>query len=377
MDRYLKNYIAQDLKEKMVFIGGPRQVGKTTLALTFLGQPSEEHPAYLNWDFPEMRPKMIKGYLPANEKLVIFDEIHKYKDWRNLLKGLYDKNKSRVSFLITGSARLDYYRRGGDALQGRYHFHRLHPFSLNELNKNPTSKDLEHLLTFGGFPEPLFKGEEKHWRRWQRERIKRVTYEDLVGLEKIKEVDLLLLLAQILPSRVGSPLSIKSLREDLHVAHETVDHWVRILENLYYCFRIPPFGGNKLRAVKKEQKLYLWDWSQCESPGARLENFIASQLLKFCHFLEDTEGFEMELRFFRDVDRREVDFIVLKEKKALFAVECKTGERQISTGIQYLAFRSDIPAFYQVHLGREKFESQPDRTKVLPLVDFCKELNLP
>ncbi|MDO8519155.1 MAG: DUF4143 domain-containing protein [Deltaproteobacteria bacterium] len=199
----------------------------------------------------------------------------------------------------------------------------------------------------------------------------------MIGLENIKEVDLLLLLAQILPSRVGSPLSIANLREDLNVAFETADHWVRILENLYYCFRIPPLQGDRLRAVKKEQKLYLWDWSQCETPSARFENLVASQLLKYCHFMEDTEGFDMELRFFRDVDKREVDFVVLKEKKPLWGVECKTGERQISSGIAYLAERTGIPRFYQVHLGKQKFESGKHRTIVLPFLDFCRELGLP
>ncbi|MDO8519154.1 MAG: AAA family ATPase [Deltaproteobacteria bacterium] len=152
MSRYLSPFIVEDLKEKMVFVGGPRQVGKTTMALSFLKNGNEEHPAYLNWDLSDIRPKLIRGYFPPHEKLIIFDEIHKYKGWRNLLKGFYDRYKKRVSFLVTGSARLDYYRKGGDALQGRYHFHRLHPFSLNEFAKNPSTKDLEHLLTFGGFP---------------------------------------------------------------------------------------------------------------------------------------------------------------------------------------------------------------------------------
>ena len=177
--RYIKNHIANDLKNRMVFIGGPRQVGKTTLSLTFLQKPVESHPAYLNWDNISIRSSLLKGELPPNEKQIVIDEIHKFARWRNLIKGFYDTNKSEVSFIITGSARLDYYSKGGDSLQGRYHYYRLHPFSLTELNTNPDKKDFEALLKFGGFPEPLLKAEEKFWRRWQKERLQRVIYEDI------------------------------------------------------------------------------------------------------------------------------------------------------------------------------------------------------
>ena len=377
MKRYLFKHIKKDLKEKMVFIGGPRQVGKTTLAFEFLKRGDEDHPAYLTWDFPESRPALVRGYLPANEKLIILDEIHKYKGWRNLVKGLYDKNRKKKSFLITGSAKLDYYRRGGDSLQGRYYYYRLHPLSLRELSKKPKASHTEQLLQFGGFPEPCLKANTTFWRRWQRERVKRVIQEDVVLLENVKEIDSLGLLAQMLPERVGSPLSIKGLREDLNVAHETADKWVRILENLYYCFRILPYGPDKIRAVKKERKLYLWDWSLCEQKGARFENLVGSHLLKYCHFVEDTEGYNMDLRFIRDVDKRELDFIVLKEGKPLFAVECKTGDKNLSKQIKYFAARTPIPKFYQVHLGKTYVEDVDNRTVILPFHRFCEDLMIP
>ena len=166
-----------------------------------------------------------------------------------------------------------------------------------ELNSTATGNDVKNLLRFGGFPEPVLRGDDKFWRRWQRERIQRVVYEDIRDLETVKEISLLELLAEELPNRVGSPLSVKNLKELLQVAHETVERWLKIFERMYYSFRIPPYGPPTIRAVKKEQKLYLWDWSLIAEPGARFENFIASQLLKYCHFLEDTEGFRMDLRF--------------------------------------------------------------------------------
>ena len=372
--RYIKSHVADDLNNRMVFVGGPRQVGKTTFALTFLPKPVESHRAYLNWDDISLRSSLLKGELPSNEKCIVFDEIHKFAKWRNLVKGFYDTNKSEISFIITGSARLDYYSKGGDSLQGRYHYYRLHPFSLTELNSDPHKKDFKTLLKFGGFPEPLLKAEEKFWRRWQRERLQRVIYEDIRDLENIKEISLLELLAHELPNRVGSPLSVKNIKEMLQVAHETVERWLKIFERMYYCFRIPPYGPPKVRAVKKEQKLYLWDWSILPDSGPRFENFIASHLLKYCHFIEDTQGFSMELRFLRDTDRREIDFVVLKENIPMFAVECKTGEKSINPAVFYFKERTQIPQFYQVHQGTKDYKK--NGVRVIPVETFCKELKL-
>ena len=235
-NRYLKTYIKQDLAQKMVFLYGPRQVGKTTLALSFLKRGKETHPAYFNWDYREDRRRLIEEQFPPQEKLLILDELHKYSRWRNFLKGLYDKQKSLRSFLVTGSGNLKHYNRGGDSLQGRYYSYHLHPFSLMELNSNPNKKDLETLLQLSGFPEPLFSGSERTLRRWQNEHISQLVREDIQNLERIRELDIMETLIDALPEKVGSPLSLKSLKEDLEVSHETVDRWIRILESLFVCF---------------------------------------------------------------------------------------------------------------------------------------------
>ncbi len=376
LHRYLSAPIDDDLRRKMVFLDGPRQVGKTTLALSLLGAPGRgRHPGYLNWDDPHVRPGLLRGRLPGGEKLVVLDEIHKFPRWRNLVKGLHDTEGGRVAFLVTGSARLDHYRKGGDSLQGRYHHYRLHPFSLDEIVPDPSAGDLDTLMRFGGFPEPLLAGETRTWRRWQRERLSRVVYEDLRDLENVRDIALVERLVEALPGRVGSPLSIRSLSEDLQVAHETVARWIGILENLYVCFRIPPFGAPRIRAVKKERKLYLWDWSQTPGKGERFENLVACHLLKYCHHLEDTEGHRMELRFVRDTDRREVDFVVIRDSEPLFAVECKSGEWSPSPAIAYFRQRTPIPDFYQVHLGERDYVA--NGTRVLPFRTFANELGLP
>jgi hypothetical protein len=378
MKRYLVDSIRQDLSEKMVFLGGPRQVGKSTLALSLIPGADESHPAYLSWDVPESQRLLLAGGLPAEQPLIILDEIHKYKRWRNLVKGFYDRYKSRTEFLITGSARLDHYRRGGDSLQGRYHYYRLHPLSLYELNKKPQQSDLDSLLKFGGFPEPFLRHDTRHWKRWQRERQSRVIQEDLISLEHVREVSQLQLLVQLLPDRVGSLLSIANLRQDLSVAFETADKWVGIFENLYYCFRIMPYGLPHLRAIKKERKLYLWDWSLCENAAARFENLVAAHLLKYCHFREDTDGDDMSLRFLRDAVGREIDFVVFTNGKPEFAVECKSGGRALSKNIAYFSQRTSIPRFYQVHLSNDGENSEwPDfRARIIPFVKFCEALKI-
>ena len=376
LPRYLAPAVREDLQRKMVFLGGPRQVGKTTLALSLLGTEESRHPAYLNWDDPLVRPGLSRGKLPPGQELVILDEIHKFPRWRNLVKGLHDVQGRTVAFLVTGSARLDHYRKGGDSLQGRYHYHRLHPLSLGELGPGAASReDVEALMQFGGFPEPFLSANTRLWRRWQRERLARVVHEDLRDLESVREAGLVELLVDALPDRVGSPLSIRSLCEDLGVAHATAARWLGILEALYVCFRIAPFGAPRIRAVKKEAKLYLWDWSEVPGREERFENLVACQLLKHCHHLEDTQGYRMELRFIRDTDRREVDFVVIRDGTPIFAVECKAGEKSPSRAIEYFRQRTPIADFYQVHLGERDYLS--GRTRVLPFRTLCAELALP
>lgn len=244
----------------MAFVGGPRQVGKTTLALQLLGaRATEKHPAYFNWDDPRAAARLRNVELPPAQPLLVFDEIHKYARWRNLVKGIYDVEKSERQIVVTGSARLDLYRKGGDSLANRYRYFRLHPFSLRELGARAGKSELEALLRFGGFPEPLFRQDETELRLWQRDRISRVVRGDLRDLERVREVSLVEHLVDLLPGRVGSPLSVANLSNDLQIDHKTVERWLQILENLYVCFRVAPLGAPRIRAVKKERKLYLWD----------------------------------------------------------------------------------------------------------------------
>lgn len=374
--RYLAPYIREDLEEKMVFVSGPRQVGKTTLALKIL-KGDEGHPAYFNWDNEMDRKKLLSFEFPREEKLYVFDEIHKYKRWRNWLKGIYDKTRSHHQYLITGSARLDLFSRGGDALTGRYHLYRLHPLSLSEVDPDCGRDATDALLQYGGFPEPFFSQSLRKRKRWQKERQHQVLREDIRDLTRVEDITQISILAGHLPNLIGSPLSINAIREDLQINHKTASNWLHILENLFVFFQILPFGSPRIRAVKKETKPYLWDWTLIEEPGHRFENMVACHLLKYCHLMEDSQGDTMELRYIRDADKREVDFVVLKNNNPLFAVECKIGDRAVHPAIAYFSERTKIPIFYQVHLGTKDYQHAKLPLRVLPFHRFVQECHLP
>lgn len=361
--RYLTNSILRDLKQKMAFIGGPRQVGKTTFAREIVG-PSYKKPAYFNWDFKKDRQDIISASWPAEADLLILDEVHKYSKWKNLVKGFYDKQKEKLNIIVTGSARLDIFRRGGDSLQGRYHYYRLHPFSLAELleaenqikpgnslifpEKKEAKSFLDDLFRWSGFPEPFLAKNERTLRRWHNERVERLFREDIRDLTAIKDLGSMELLAGILPEKAAGQLSLNALREDLEVSHRAVSNWVDLLERFYYHFRIYPFTNRRIRSLKKEAKLYLWDWSEIKDEAKRFENLVASHLLKFIHYLHDSEGHDLGLYYLRDVEGREVDFLVTYEQKPWFAVEAKTKETKISRNLKYFGDRLNIPYLFQI-----------------------------
>lgn len=366
MKRYIADQVKKDLNKKMVLVGGPRQVGKTTLAQSLL----TGRKGYLNWDVAEHRERLLKREFPVTPLLVL-DEIHKYRSWRNLLKGLYDGGRRRI--LVTGSARLDFYRFGGDSLQGRYHYFRLHPLSIAELGIS-REKDFLNLLEMGGFPEPFLGGSAVEAKRWSREYRTRLIREDLVSLERVQDLGNLELLLLRLPDLVGSPLSINALREDLQISHKTLSHWISILERLYALFRLPPFGAPRLRAVKKETKHYHLDWSLVREKPARFENLTACHLLKWCHFLQDTKGEEIELRYFRDVDGREVDFVVTDMRNPVLLVECKWGDSPVHSALRYMKIRFPEARAWQISATGKKDYLTPDGIRVAPAVRFFKTL---
>jgi predicted AAA+ superfamily ATPase len=352
----------------MVFVAGPRQIGKTTLARRLLGR----RPGYLNWDVAADREAILRRELPPSD-FWAFDEIHKYRLWRGFLKGIHDARRPGQRILVTGSARLDFYRHGGDSLQGRYHLLRLHPLSVGELGARKPA-DLIALLRLGGFPEPFLGGSEREARRWSREYRQRLVREELTSLERVTDLGRIELLMVRLPELVGSPLSLNALREDLQVSHATVANWVAILERLYAVFRLPPFGAPRLRAVRKEQKHYHLDWTVVPGEPQRFENLVGAHLLKWVHFLEDTEGRDVELRYFRDVDGREVDFVILEDRQPTHLVECKWADAPVDRGLRYLKLRFPAAEAWQLSATGVKDYVSPEGIRVCPALELLGRL---
>ena len=370
MNRYLSEIIRKDLEKKMVFIAGPRQVGKTTLSLSFLDGDTA---AYLNWDVPEGREHILKRNYPIGP-IVIFDEIHKFKSWKSYLKGVYDDPKRTFKVIVTGSAKLDLYQKGGDSLQGRYHLLRLHPFSVKELNIDSKSK-FEELLERGGFPEPYLSGSLNEAKRWLREYRSRLIQEEVRSIEQIEDLGKLELLVIKLPEHVGSPLSINSLREDLQVAHKTVERWLKVLERLYAVFPLSPVASTRIKSLRKSKKYYFYNWSFVDNVGSRFENLVASHLLKWIHYQQDVFGRDVELSYVRDSSQREVDFAIVEKNKVLTLIECKVSETQIDDSLKYFSKRFSEATAVQLVQNLNSGEGRViDGIKVLPALDYLKTL---
>jgi predicted AAA+ superfamily ATPase len=304
--RFITSYILEDLQKKMVFVGGPRQVGKTTLAKAIL---AANFPAgrYLNWDLDEDRQDILRKRWSESNPLLVFDELHKYPRWKRWVKGIYDTSHETHSFLITGSARLDVYRRGGDSLMGRYHYWRLHLFTLDEIPEGLSPDEaLDRLMTVGGFPEPFLEDDERSARRWRRERLDRLLREDVRDLESVRNIQLLSLFPDELRRRVGGLIVLSNLASDLEISPKTAKSWLEVLERMYLVFSLRSFTRSLPRAVLKPPKVYFFDNGDVIGDnGARFENLVAASLLKRLHFLEDRDGYRYHLRYIQDKEGRE------------------------------------------------------------------------
>ncbi|NQW44774.1 MAG: ATP-binding protein [Deltaproteobacteria bacterium] len=368
--RYLHSPIEKDLKKKMVFLAGPRQVGKTTLAEKIMS--GYENATYLNWDNPEHRSTIQKRLWNKETDFLVFDELHKKKNWKSWIKGIYDVEKKQRKFLITGSARLDVYRRGGDSLQGRYHHWRLHPFTLDE---NPNQKcdenTLKTLLEFGGFPEPFLSQDKVEAARWRRDRYERLIKEDIRDLEFVKDIQTLSLFSDLIKERVGSPIALSNLANDLEISPLTAKHWLAVLETMYYTFVLRPFSYKIARSTLKQPKVYLYDTGEVQSDAAKAENLVACHLLKRIHFLQDALGERIDLQFIRDKDGNEVDFAIIKDRKVIELYEVKLSDGKIDPSLKMYTKKLRPQKSYQVVFKLDK-PYEHDGIKVLSPLDLFR-----
>lgn len=348
----------------MAFIAGPRQVGKTTSCTAFI---KRHH--YYNWDNEDHRrlviagPKAVADSIGASDqRTIIFDELHKFPHWKNFLKGFYDTYaRSRFNVVVTGSSRLDIYRKGADSLMGRYFMYHMHPLSVAEIIKQDFNQDelspprpiddddFAALLRYGGFPEPYLKRNPRFYNRWKRTRLKLLFREDLRDSARVYEIAQVELLAELLRQQAGQLVNYAALSRKIRASQDSVRRWTTILESLYYCFSIRPWSQNIARSLLKEPKLYLTDWSLVDDVGAKNENFIACQLLKAVAWWQDLGFDEYGLHFLRTKDKREIDFLVTKNRQPWFMLEAKSsGSRHLNKNLAYFQDRIGAKHAFQL-----------------------------
>ncbi|MDP2855239.1 MAG: ATP-binding protein [Smithellaceae bacterium] len=407
MERLVATYLfdPEITADKMIFLTGPRQVGKTTFARDWLDSAGYSD-TYFNWDDPALileyrrNPLFFKNIVEERYKgkpvPVVFDEIHKQKNWRDILKGFYDSNRKKIRLLVTGSSRLGMYRKSGDSLIGRYFSYRMFPVGIAEavadfslvlrddlllangesllrevikVDMDKTRDALEGLIRFGGFPEPFLKASPKFHRRWQTDYKTLLTREDVRDLSRIADIRGLEHLVELLPSKVGSPLSINSLREDLNCHHSTITKWIDVLKEVYLAFTIRPWHRQIQRSLKKEPKLYFYDWSLLSETGPRFENLLAVGLMRMAARLTETGIGLFEVMYIRDTAKREVDFVLVKDGKPLALFEVKESGRDIAPALRHFSRILKIPG-YQIVRDIERAEAFPDNCFLIPAAAF-------
>jgi len=382
---YVEMWREVSAEKAMVFIAGPRQAGKTTLA-RIVGTDFENR-AYLNWDIPDDRLRLLDDphffasmdRLDSSEPLVVFDEIHKYRDWKNYLKGVIDRFPRGYRFLVTGSGRLDIYRKGGDSLAGRYLLIHLWPFTLAELAARqaglegfleaPLAIDLdrrqeltgiwENLREFGGFPEPYLRGSKRSWRRWSRTYAHQLVREDVRDLTGIRSVDGMETLFTLLPTKVGSPLSVPSLSRDLKVSYNTVQSWLSAFERFFLTFSVPTWSRKIARAILKERKVYIWDSPRIEDPGARFENMVALELKRAVSAWTEMGYGHYGLHFLKNKERQEVDFLISANDEPMLLVETKLTDPTPGKALRKFQTALGVPAIQLTNEG-ESYREFPN-----------------
>ncbi len=370
--RYLGKRLRVDLREKAVLLSGPRQVGKTYLAKEVAGADG----VYLNNDV-RSDAKIINSIAwPRSAPIVVLDELHKRARWKSFLKGIIDDQQNKPPILVTGSARLATFRKGGEALTGRTFHYRLHPLDLIEtrtfLPNMSEEKRMERLLTAGGFPESFLK--PKNAARLLNDRLDAVVRGDVRDLTRIGEIRALELLIELLRDRVGSGLNYQHLAADVGVSAPTVKTWIDLLEQLYLVFRIYPHSRGLARSLRRQPKLYFFDWSAAQNAGAALENLVACALQKFCDWTEDTTGRKIRLCYFRDRDGHEVDFLLAEGIRVHAIAEVKQSGDTLHQPLAFLAHKLGNARAFQLVKEMDR-PLQRGNVEILPLAGWLGSLD--
>ena len=365
MKRYLDDRVRQDLKQKMVVLTGPRQVGKTTLSRQLVDELAGSQ--YLNHDVVAHRAVILAQSWRVSAPLLVLDEIHKMRDWKSWLKGVADGRTPGQQLLVTGSARMDTFRQSGESLVGRYFRLRLHPLSVREWSEQmqvPASAALTHLLNRGGFPEPALATSDADAQRWRADYFSGLVREDVLEFSRLQEVNAMRLFADMLRSRVGSPLSLASLSRDLGVSSVTLAKYLDILQALFIVFVVRPWHRNIARATLQAPKVYFFDTGLVQGDeGIRFENLVACHLLKNVQWQQDTRGAAVGLHYIRTKDDSEIDFCLSEGDALTHLVECKLSDTKAQRTL--IRFAAEWPQAQAVQLVREcRAEADVGRVQV-------------
>ena len=373
MSRYISENIKKDLTKKAIILSGPRQVGKTTLAKA-LNNSYE----YFNYDVLKDRKIIMTQGWKKDTEVVILDEIHKLRKWKNYLKGIIDEYQNSPALIVTGSARLEVFRKAGDALTGRTFSYRLHPIDLLEaklLKPELSTEELfERILNHGGFPESFFSPEDSI--RLLNDRLSTVLREDLRDLSLVSNLRSIELLVELLRERVGSQISYTNLANDLFVSSPTVKAWIELLEKLYLIFVIHPYSKGLAKSIRKEPKIFFYDCSAClNGEGAKLENLVVLALIKWRDFEYDTKGRNLSISYYRDSSHREVDFVITENSKVIACIEVKTSDDQASSSLKYLTEKLKPIQSLQLVKNISR-ETDQGKIKIRSLRDWLLKIDL-
>ena len=389
-------------EKSMVFMVGPRQAGKTTLAQIIAR--SFANSLYFNWDIPDHRTKLIANpnffedvtRKDASKPLIVLDEIHKFKDWKNYLKGAYDQFHDRYQFLVSGSGRLDVYQKGGDSLAGRYYLFHIWPFTIAELGRrnlkieeflqNPLKirmakreelkETWKRLSELSGFPKPYLVNKTTSYRRWSNTYSNQLIREDIRDLTAVKSIKEIETLYYLLPSKVGSPLSVPSLASDLRVTYNSIRNWLSVFELFFLVFSVYPWTKKISRAIQKERKVYLWDSPRIEDESHRFENMVAVELWRAVTQWNDLGYGKFSLHFIKNKEKQEVDFLIAYGGKPLLLVEAKLSEEQPSSSLRKFQRALNIPAVQLLleHEGYKLISNNGQNILIAPAYQWLSRL---
>lgn len=381
--RILADGIHDLLNKKIILITGPRQCGKTTFVRNFLSKDV----AYYNYDIKKDIEVFKKQNWDYSKDMLVFDELHKMRNWKLWLKGIYDDGiLKKQKVVVTGSARLDIAKKMGDSLAGRFFSFKLHPFDLKELaiaegKKFDAQKTYNKLMTISNFPEPFIEGTTKFYKLWQKTHSDLIIRQDLLSIEKLRDIDGIELLIELLSKRVGSTISYNSLAEDLDRDDKTVKKWITALENLYIGFKLTPYSNNVARAKKKAFKFYFYDLGKVDGDESqKLENLVALSLLKEIEYLEDVEGEKNKFHFVQTRDGKELDFIVMSggsgKNKHTTIFEVKLSDTKVSNNFKNLGKFFDNTTSIQLVKNIDRPYTSKEGVKVVSLIDYLSKFSL-